>query len=172
MKEYLGIGTHMEVTGVLVAEEGNRKLVMTQYTLTEEYPWRYEGEEILDAEALDMDSNGGKLMQAQGQVLSTVPGKERHSLSRFTLRTENGTLVTVSIEEGIRSGAHGTNTLANTVRKGRTVRGVGLLHMDENGKTVLRVRNCDEILYIPTKADGSNPRTADWLARLLSWLRR
>lgn len=172
VKEYLGIGTNMEVTGVLVAEEGNRKLVMTQYTLTEEYPWRYEGEEILDAEALDMDSNGGKLMQAQGQVLSTVPGKERHSLSRFTLRTENGTLVTVSIEEGIRSGAHGTNTLANTVRKGRTVRGVGLLHMDENGKTVLRVRNCDEILYIPTKADGSNPRTADWLARLLSWLRR
>lgn len=170
VEEYLGVGTHMEVTGVLVAEEGNRKLKMTKYALTEEYPWRYEGEPVLDADSLEMDINGGKLLQAQGKVISTVLSGDKRGLSRFTLRTDGGTLVTVSIEDGIRSGAHGTNTLANTVRKGRTVRAIGLLHMDENGKEVLRVRNCDEILYIPAKADISNPRTGDAFARLLTRL--
>ena len=170
VEEFLGIGTHMEVTGVLVAEEGNRKLKMTKYALTEEYPWRYEAEAVVDADSLDINIQGGKLLQATGKVLSTVPGTEKNSLSRFTLKTDGGTLVTVSIENFIQSGAHGTNTLANTVRKGRTVRAIGLLHMDENGKAVLRVRNCDEILYIPAKVDASNPRTHDWLAKLLSWL--
>ena len=48
----------------------------------------------------------------------------------------------------------------------RTVRAIGLLHMDEYGTTVLRVRNCDEVAYVPPRKDPTNPKTGDWLAWL------
>ena len=40
---------------------------------------------------------------------------------------------------------------------------MGLLHIDEYGKTVIRVRNCDEVAYVPPRLDPSNPKTGDWL---------
>ena len=47
------------------------------------------------------------------------------------------------------------------------VRAMGLLHRDEFGKPVLRVRNCDEVVYVPPVLDPSNPKTGDRLTRLL-----
>ena len=78
-----------------------------------------------------------------------------------------GDLATVVVEDGIGSGAYGTNELAEEVKNTRCVRAMGLLHIDEYGQPVLRVRNCDEVAYVPPRRDPSNPGTGDWLGRLL-----
>ena len=78
-----------------------------------------------------------------------------------------GNLATVIVEDGIGSGAYGTNELTSEVKAAKTVRAMGLLHIDEFGTTVLRVRNCDEVAYIPPVADRSNPKTGDLFLRLL-----
>lgn len=68
------------------------------------------------------------------------------------------------------SGADGENDLASQVKEGRTVRAIGLLHLDGNGTPVLRVRNCDEVVYVPpvpvSLGSRRNPRTGDliWIA--------
>ena len=115
---------------------------------------------------------GGQLLQVEGIAVSFTTTADEKGISRFTLQDDRGVFATVVIEQGIRSGAHGTNTLAGVVKKGKTIRAMGLLHMDEFGNPVLRVRNCDEVVEIAPrrtpvpKADKSNPRTADPLAEL------
>ena len=62
------------------------------------------------------------------------------------------------------------NDLASRVKKGRTVRAIGILHLDSVGRPVLRVRNCDEVVYVPpvpvSLGSRRNPRTGDliWIA--------
>ena len=75
----------------------------------------------------------------------------------------------VLIEDYILSGADGVNHLAEQVMGGKAVRAYGILHRESDGTAVLRVRNCDEVVYIPPipekaeKAvpDLSNPNTGD-----------
>ena len=68
------------------------------------------------------------------------------------------------------SGATEKNDLASQVKKGRTVRAIGILHLDSDGTPVLRVRNCDEVVYVPpvpvSLGSRRNPRTGDliWIA--------
>ena len=45
--------------------------------------------------------------------------------------------------------------------KDRTIRAIGLVHVDGEGNTVIRVRNCDEVVYIPPLDEP--PKTADRL---------
>jgi hypothetical protein len=84
-----------------------------------------------------------------------------------------GDTAVVVIEKTILSGTTGKNTLAGKLKTGRTVRAVGILHMDEDGEAVIRVRDCDELKYIkdPQKPDTSNPKTGD-LFGLLWFLRK
>lgn len=62
------------------------------------------------------------------------------------------------------------NDLASQVKKGRTVRAIGILHLESDGTPVLRVRNCDEVVYVPpvpvSLGSRRNPRTGDliWIA--------
>ena len=92
-----------------------------------------------------------------------TPTADKLGISRFTIRDIVGDLATVVVEEEIGSGAYGTNELTTEVKSGRVVRAMGLLHIDEYGKTVIRVRNCDEVAYVPPRLDPSNPKTGDWM---------
>lgn len=74
---------------------------------------------------------------------------DRKVVSRITLKDGNGDFAEILIEDGIVSGADGKNNLASQVKKGRTVRAIGILHLDSDGRPVLRVRNCDEVVYVP-----------------------
>jgi hypothetical protein len=42
----------------------------------------------------------------------------------------------------------------------------GIVHINEKGETVIRVRDCDEVVYVPREADPSNPPTGDRRWRL------
>ena len=40
---------------------------------------------------------------------------------------------------------------------------MGLLQRQPDGTAALRVRNCDEVVYVPPIPDASNPKTGDRL---------
>ena len=42
---------------------------------------------------------------------------------------------------------------------------MGLVHINDAGETVIRVRNCDEVVYVPPVIDVSNPDTGDRFRR-------
>lgn len=155
------VGDAMEVTGVLRRYKNNLVLECTDYRLTEETPYRFTPRTMTNAVAMNYTAHGGELLQIEGTVVSLSKTADGKGISRFTLKDLRGDLATVVIDSNIRSGAYGTNELAYQLKKGRTIRVIGLLHMDEYGQTVLRVRNCDEVVYVPPQADTTNPKTRD-----------
>lgn len=157
------LGTPMTATGVLRRQGGNLVLELTDWEVLKETSFRFTPRTMTHATAMDYAANGGELLQIEGTVVSLTKTASGKGISRFTIRDIRGDLATVMIEDTIRSGAYGTNELASLVKKGRTIRAIGLLHVDEFGNTVLRVRNCDEVVYVPPTADPTNPRTGDWL---------
>ena len=165
--EGIQIGAPMEVEGILRSSGGNLVLAMTDYEILEEDYYRYTPQTMAHAEAMDYETYGGQLLQIEGHVVSLTNTQDKLGVSRFTLRDASGDLATVMVEDGITSGTYGTNELTTEVKSSRSVRAIGLLHIDEFGTTVLRVRNCDEVAYVPPRKDPSNPRTGDWLAQLL-----
>ena len=175
--EGLQIGRPVEAVGILREDGGNEDaknlvLELIRYTLPAGTYYRYDPAVTPNA-AVDYAANGGTLMKVQGKVVSMVPvtlEDGSRSVSRLTLRDDTGNLVTVLIEDFIRSGTYGTNGLSKKITTGRTVQAKGLVHVDDYGKTVLRVRNCDEVVYIAPRLDLTNPRTGDWLAEWLSAL--
>lgn len=170
-EETLQIGTPLEVTGILWEEAGNRVLKLSGYSTLSGNYYRHDPEVASMEAASDYDEHGGELMKIQGKVVSLTKTADGRGVSRMTLRDSQGNMATVLIESNIRSGAYGTNELGDRVKKGRTVRAMGLVHRDEYGTTVLRARNCDEIVYVPAKLDLTNPQTGDrfWF---LGWLFR
>ncbi len=158
----MAAGTPMEVTGILRQHDHILELEMIRFDLPGGRISEYPPLSLACETAMDYEAHGGKLLQTEGTVVSLTKTADTKGISRLTLKDLRGGLATVVIEDDIRSGAYGSNTLASQIRKGRTVRVIGLLHRDEFGNSVLRVRNCEEVEYVPAKADPSNPRTGDW----------
>ncbi len=156
----LQAGCPLEATGILWEKNGNRVLELLDYALPDIPYYRYPPKALSNRRAMDYAANGGRLVQVEGKVQSLE--RAGNCLLRMTLQDIRGDLATVLIESNIRSGSYGTNELAATIKKGRTARAVGLVHVDEFGETVLRVRNCDEVVYVPAKADPTNPKTGDF----------
>ena len=162
------VGTPIEVVGQKKIRGGNVVLKIIDYDKKlDEPPYNYTPETTPNKTAMDYEANGGRLMQVEGRVTDvtySVDGKG------ITLKDGNGDFAEILIENGIVSGADGKNNLASQVKKGRTVRAIGILHLDGNGTPVLRVRNCDEVVYVPpvpvSLGSRRNPRTGDliWIA--------
>lgn len=110
---------------------------------------------------LDPDRNSQRLIQVEG-ICREVYCREDNTLAGCLLEDENGNTFRVKIEDYIFNGSDGENKLHRTIRKNRTVRAIGLLHVDTYGETVLRVRNCEEVVWVPPR-DYWNPTTGDFL---------
>ena len=162
------VGTPIEVVGQKKIRGGNVVLKIIDYDKKLDEPlYNYTPETTSNKDAMDYDANGGRLMQVEGRVTDvtySVDGKG------ITLKDGNGDFAEILIENGIVSGADGKNNLASQVKRGRTVRAIGILHLDSDGTPVLRVRNCDEVVYVPpvpvSLGSRRNPRTGDliWIA--------
>ena len=162
------VGTPLLVTGVLRQKQEERYLELTDCQIPEKSMYRYVPQNLSCREAMDYGLYGGSLVQTLGNVASlTADGKK---VSRFTLRDSLGDTAEIVVDPEIRSGAYGVNELADVVKKGQTVRAMGLLSRDEAGNAVLRVRNCDEVVAVdpvpaPAPAavipDETNPRTGE-----------
>lgn len=165
------VGTPIEVVGRKEIRGGNVVLKIIDYDKKLDEPlYNYTPETTSNKDAMDYDANGGRLMQVEGKVTKVTYTDDRKVVSRITLKDGDGDFAEILIEDGIVSGADWVNDLASRVKKGRTVRAIGLLHLDSDGTPVLRVRNCDEVVYVPlvpvSLGSRRNPRTGDliWIA--------
>lgn len=165
------VGTPIEAVGQKEIRGGNVVLKIIDYDKKLDEPlYNYTPETTSNKDAMDYEANGGRLMQVEGRVTDVTYTDDRKVVSRITLKDGNGDLAEILIEDGIVSGADGENDLASQVKEGRTVRAIGILHLDSDGTPVLRVRNCDEVVYVPpvpvSLGSRRNPRTGDliWIA--------
>ena len=165
------VGTPIEVVGRKEIRGGNVVLKIIDYDKKLDEPlYNYTPETTPNKTAMDYEANGGRLMQVEGRVTDVTYSVGGKGVSRITLKDGNGDLAEILIENGIVSGADGENDLASQVKEGRTVRAIGILHLDSDGTPVLRVRNCDEVVYVPpvpvSLGSRRNPRTGDliWIA--------
>lgn len=157
------VGTTMEIVGYLREIQGNLVLSLMDDKLLEKSGTRIDPKTVSNKTARDYDNHGGELLQVEGNVISITYTANKRGVTRFTLKDKKGDLATVLIESYIGAGSTGENTLAEKVQKGRTVRVRGLLHLDSSGAPVLRVRNCEEVVYLPpavTPNTGDNIRTS------------
>ena len=171
------VGTPIEVVGQKKIRGGNVVLKIIDYDKKLDEPlYNYTPETTPNEDAMDYEANGGRLMQVEGKVTKVTKVTEvtytddRKVVFHITLKDGNGDLAEILIENGIVSGADGKNDLASQVKEGRTVRAIGILHLESDGTPVLRVRNCDEVVYVPpvpvSLGSRRNPRTGDliWIA--------
>lgn len=169
-KDKIQVGTPIEAVGQKKTSSGNVVLKIIDYEVLGKPLYNYTPETTANEEAMDCEANGGRLMQVEGKVTDVTYAVGGKGVSRITLKDGNGDLAEILIEDGIVSGADGKNNLASQVKKGRTVRAIGILHLDSVGRPVLRVRNCDEVVYVPpvpvSLGSRRNPRTGDliWVA--------
>lgn len=169
-KKDIEVGTPLEAVGQKTIQDGNVMLKIIDCEVLTERLYNYTPETTANEEAMDYDTNGGRLMQVEGRVTDVTYSVGGKGVSRITLKDGNGDLAEILIEDNIVSGATEKNDLASQVKKGRTVRAIGILHLDSDGTPVLRVRNCDEVVYVPpvpvSLGSRRNPRTGDliWIA--------
>ena len=169
-KNGIEVGTPLEAVGQKTIQDGNVMLKIIDCEVLTERLYNYTPETTANEEAMDYDTNGGRLMQVEGRVTDVTYSVGGKGVSRITLKDGNGDLAEILIEDDIVSGADGENDLASQVKRGRTVRAIGILHLDGDGTPVLRVRNCDEVVYVPpvpvSLGSRRNPRTGDliWIA--------
>ena len=169
-KDGIEVGTPLEVVGQRITQDRNVVLKIIDYEVLDGPRYNYTPKTIPNKTAMDYGANGGRLMQVEGRVTDVTYAVGGMGVSRITLKDKNGDLAEVLIEDGIVSGADGVNDLASQVKKGRTVRAIGIGHLDSDGTPVLRVRNCDEVVYVPpvpiSLGSRRNPRTGDliWIA--------
>lgn len=165
------VGTPLEAVGQKTIQNGNVVLKIIECRVVPDEPlYNYTPETTPNKTAMDYEANGGRLMQVEGKVTDVTYSVGGKGVSRITLKDGSGDLAEILIEDGIVSGADGKNDLASQVKKGRTVRAIGILHLESDGTPVLRVRNCDEVVYVPpvpvSLGSRRNPRTGDliWIA--------
>lgn len=169
-EDKIQVGTPIEAVGQKKIRGGNVILKIIDYEVLGKPLYNYTPETTPNKTAMDYEANGGRLMQVEGKVTKVTYTDDRKVVSRITLKDGNGDLAEILIENGIVSGADGENDLASQVKEGRTVRAIGILHLDGDGTPVLRVRNCDEVVYVPpvpvSLGSRRNPRTGDliWIA--------
>lgn len=173
-KDKIQVGTPIEAVGRKEISSGNVVLKIIDYDKKLDEPfYNYTPETTPNKTAMDYEANGGRLMQVEGKVTKVTKATytdDRKVVFHITLKDGNGDFAEILIEDGIVSGADGKNDLASQVKRGRTVRAIGILHLDSDGTPVLRVRNCDEVVYVPpvpvSLGSRRNPRTGDliWIA--------
>lgn len=154
-------GTPVEITGYAGTAGGNRILKAGSWKVLEGNLYQYapldEDWDIL----LDMDQNGGRLVQVEG-ICREIYCREDNTLAGCLLEDPYGNTAVVKIEDDIKNGSDRENDLHETIRKYRTVRAIGLLHTDDYGNMVVRARNCEEVVWVPPRYYW-NPRTSDYL---------
>ena len=156
-------GMPLEFSGTLEQRSGNLVLKLISSTTLNAAMYQYQPRQGSWKTLLDPAANDNLLVEIEGTCLE-VYCREDGTLAGCLLKDDKGRQAQVEIEDQIGSSSDGSNDLHKSIRKGRTVRAAGLLHINELGDTVIRVRNCEEVVYVPPrKVLYLNPKTGDFL---------
>ena len=141
------VGTAVEIHGTLSRDGRNTVLKVVSCTMPEVAMYRYLPLEGAFNELMNNALHGGDLVQVEGKVVSYRT--DAVGAVRELVLEKDGQFALVYIDEGIVSNSLGYNNLADRVETGRIFRATGLVYMREDGASVVRVRNCDEVVYVP-----------------------
>ena len=155
----IGEGTPVEITGYARTQNGSRILKISSWEVLDSSCYQYQAMTGPWTTLLDPGKNENRLVCVEGKCLE-VYCREDNSLAGCLLEDSQGNTAIVKIEDYIENGSDGENRLHKTIRKNRTVRAAGLLHRDEYGDTVIRVRNCEEVSWVLPR-NYQNPKTGD-----------
>ena len=159
------VGTAVKIHGTLSTDGKNTVLQVISCTLPEAAMYRYLPLEGPFHELMNNALHGGDLVQVEGKVVSYRT--DAVGAVRELVLEKDGQFALVYIDEGIVSNSLGYNNLADRVETGRIFRAMGLVYMREDGASVVRVRNCDEVVYVPViryywePTVPDNPRVGD-----------
>ena len=165
----IAVGTPVEIIGTADVRNGNRILKPISHKVLDGDLYRYLPKTGDWKTLLDPELHGGELVEAEGKCTQILLTQGR--VSGIQLKDGSGNTASIVIEDGISSAATGENDLHEKIRKGGTIRALGILHVDTAGNPVIRVRNCEEVVYVPPrkeyKEEYINPDTGDWLFSFL-----
>ena len=158
----LELGTKVRVTGYTDAYQGDIELQVISIEVLDAEKQVVEPAAVSNKDAMDYTANGGELMKVQGEVVEVTAATDGVGVSQFVLKDENGDTATVFINGYIFSGTTGKNTLTDIVKVGNTVSAIGLGYVTPDGTarstiTVLRVRDCDEVVLIAEPEEPTEP---------------
>ncbi len=161
----IDVGTPIEIVGYVDAYQGDLEIQIMSYKILDEAPYVWAPQKMDNKSAMDYATNGGKLIQVEGEVVEVEYGLDGVSVNQFVVKDAKGDLAKVFIDGYILSSTTGKNELASVVKVGNTVSAVGLLYMHPEGSSdesvaVLRVRDCDEVVLVGTGVNP-NPNTGD-----------
>lgn len=169
--EGIAVGTPVEIIGAADTKDGNRIIKPISWNVPDGSFCRHLPGTGDWKTLLDPILHGGELVEVEGECTEVLFADDGY-ISAIVLKDSSGNMAHVLVEDYIFSGATGKNNLHETIRKGRTVRAAGILHVDETGAAVIRVRNCEEVVYVPPRNIYINPRTGHWLNELLEQQKR
>ncbi len=158
-EENVVTGMPIEIIGSLEEYQGDLQLQINSYELLSGIPNIMAAQPLSCAEAMDYAANGGSLVKVEGQVVDvTLSGTT--GISRFVLQNSQGDQAVVFIDGYILSSATGRNNLASFVQIGTMVSVEGFVYrrlQDDTGEpeTVIRIRDCDEILLMERTAEAA-----------------
>ena len=173
--EKLSVGTAVEVQGILTRENRNPVLKLVSYKLLDVSLYRYLPLTGDFSDLMNTANHSGDLVQVEGQLVS-FRTDETGAVRELVLE-HNDCFSAVFVEEGIVSASLGYNDLAERIKPGSIFRAIGIVHMREDGTSVVRVRNCDEVVHVPViqyywePCQPDNPAVGDgigiWILSLL-----
>ncbi|SFR88415.1 CehA/McbA family metallohydrolase [Anaeromicropila populeti] len=151
----LKIGTKIRIIGYVDEYQGDRELqVIKSEILDDKNLHKVTSKVLTTAQATDYDSFGGQLVTIKGTVTEITPNGS--ALSQCKVKDSSGVEATVFIDGYILSSKTGKNTLADSIKEGKTIYATGLLYKHPEGAsnasvTVLRVRDCREVFCVSSK---------------------
>lgn len=165
----IAIGTKMRIVGSLDQYQGDTELRVITSEILNDQPNVITPKEVSTKDASNYDLYGGMLVKINGIV--TEVQKENGSVSQIIVKDNSGESAKVFIDGYIYSALTGQNTLANSIKKGDSISAIGILYNHPEGNsntpvTVLRVRNCDEIVI--TGSTEIEPETPTYIVSFQS----
>ena len=163
------VGFRLDITGQLHMDGENPALKLISCERISDDLYRFAPDRLFHAASMNYSRHGGELMKVEGIAQDIEYTEDGLGVRRFTLMDPLGVPAEILVEDCIRSGSSGENRLASEVLEGKNTRAYGILHLEENGNPVLRVRNCDEVVNIPPmpewpepkRKESTNPKTGD-----------
>lgn len=165
------IGVKLDITGQLCLDGKNPALKLVSCQVIPGNLYRFDPDRLFHAASMNYERHGGELMKVEGIAQDIVFTEDGLGVCRLILMDPMDVPAEILVEDYILSGAYGVNHLADEVKMGDNIRAYGILHLEENGNPVLRVRNCDEVVNIPPvpeipekppkKEESDNPKTGD-----------
>lgn len=163
------IGVRLDITGQLHMDGENPALKLISCEIIPDDLYRFAPDRLFHAASMNYSRHGGELMKVEGIAKDIEYTEDGLGVRRFILMDPLGVPAEILVEDYIRSGSSGENLLASEVLEGKNTRAYGILHLEENGNPVLRVRNCDEVVNIPPmpewpefkRKNSANPKTGD-----------